>query len=79
MKESTKEVLLFLLTGIAAVLVFSGYKIVHAIISSARQPEHRIGRYSRRAISRQRAPSSPSTRWTQYSSIWVCPMATDSL
>jgi hypothetical protein len=31
MKESTKEVLLFLLTGIAAVLVFSGYKIVHAL------------------------------------------------
>ena len=31
MKESTKEILVFLLTGIAAVLVFSGYKIVHAL------------------------------------------------
>jgi hypothetical protein len=28
MKESTKEMLLFLLTGIAAVLLFSGYKIL---------------------------------------------------
>jgi len=28
MKESTKEVLVFLLTGITAVLLFSGYKIL---------------------------------------------------
>jgi len=28
MKESTKEMLVFLRTGIAAVLLFSGYKIL---------------------------------------------------
>lgn len=28
MKDSTKEILIFLLTGIAAILVFSGYKIL---------------------------------------------------
>lgn len=28
MKQSTKEILVFLLTGIAAVLVFSSYKIL---------------------------------------------------
>ena len=28
MKQSTKEILVFLLTGIAALLVFSGYKIL---------------------------------------------------
>jgi len=28
MKDSTKEVLVFLLTGVAAVLGFSGYKIL---------------------------------------------------
>lgn len=28
MKESTREMLVFLLTGIAAVLLFSGYKIL---------------------------------------------------
>lgn len=32
MKESTKEMLVFLLTGIAAVLVFSGYKILALLI-----------------------------------------------
>jgi hypothetical protein len=28
MKESTKEILVFMLTGVAAVLIFSGYKIL---------------------------------------------------
>jgi len=28
MKESTKEILVFLLTGIAVILIFSGYKIL---------------------------------------------------
>lgn len=28
MKDSTKEMLVFLLTGIGAVLLFSGYKII---------------------------------------------------
>jgi len=28
MKESTKEILIFLVTGIVAVLLFSGYKIL---------------------------------------------------
>jgi hypothetical protein len=28
MNESTKEILVFMLTGVAAVLIFSGYKIL---------------------------------------------------
>jgi hypothetical protein len=31
MKESTKEILIFLITGITAVLVFSGYKFLELL------------------------------------------------